>query len=103
MSQKITGVGGVLSAAHRDKKTGALHGHTWEVTVWVESGCSALDHQDCLQRILSKLDHTELPMQLAWGEDIAEFVAHEMAKMGVSVVGVDVARSLERIYARWVA
>lgn len=100
---KMTGVGAVLSAAHRDRETGTLHGHTWEVTAWVVAGRSALPHQDLLRIAISKLDHRELPTELAWGEDIAEWIADEMTLAGAAVLMVEVNRPAERIYAKWFA
>jgi len=95
----VIGVGGIVSAAHRDTGTGKLHGHTWEVTAWFCRGTDAVIRQCRLDSILSEIDHTELPDQLAWGEDIAEWVA---AKFDDSAcVAVDVSRPLERLYARW--
>jgi 6-pyruvoyl-tetrahydropterin synthase len=98
-----TGVGGFFSAAHRDTRTGALHGHTWEVTAWVEAGRNAAVPQDWLALVLRQLDHHELPAELAWGEDIAAHIAHQMTLAGAVVQQVDVSRPAERIYARWVA
>ena len=49
--------------------------------------------------ILSQIDHTTLPNTMAWGEDIAWFVAESWDD--TACVAVDVDRPLERIYARW--
>lgn len=97
----LTGVGGFFSAAHRDHDTGALHGHTWEVTAWFRRGTDATIRACRLQGILARLDHSELPARLAWGEDIAEWVGREFDDS--ACVAVDVARPAERIYARWEA
>jgi hypothetical protein len=101
MSRLLTGVGGYFSAAHRDHETGALHGHTWEVTAWFRKGTDAAIRACRLQGILAEIDHTELPGELAWGEDIAAWVAAKFADS--ACVAVDVARPAERIYARWEA
>jgi len=99
MSRILTGVGGIVSAAHRDTGTGTLHGHTWEITAWFRRGADAVSRQYRLNSILSRIDHTELPNTLAWGEDIAAWVAVQFDD--TACVAVDVSRPLERIYARW--
>lgn len=99
MSRSVFGVGGIVSAAHRDQATGALHGHTWEVTAWFRRGTDAMIRQCRLDGILKEIDHKELPDTLAWGEDIAEWVASRFDD--ASCVAVDVSRPLERLYARW--
>jgi len=99
MGRCVIGVGGIVSAAHRDATSGALHGHTWEVTAWFRRGTDITIRQCRLDSILKQIDHTELPCELAWGEDIAEWVARKFDDS--SCVAVDVARPLERFYARW--
>lgn len=99
MGGSIIGVGGIVSAAHRDIGTGRLHGHTWEVTAWFRRGTDATIRQCRLDGILKQIDHTELPDTLAWGEDLAEWVASQFDD--TSCVAVDVSRPMERIYARW--
>lgn len=97
----LTGVGAIFSAAHRDTATGAMHGHTWEVTVWLTGRPNATASQAKLQAILATLDHGTLPDVLAWGEDLARHVAEQWQDS--ACVTVDVSRPLERIYARWAA
>lgn len=98
----LTGVGAVLEAAHSDKKTGMMHGHTWEIEAWVASGRDALGHQARLEHILARYDHGTLPAELAWGEAIAFWVAEELIKSGAIVEQVDVSRPARRLFARWI-
>jgi len=95
----LTGVGGIFCAAHRDLKSGALQGHSWEVTAWFTGRPNAAHRQEQLAAILRRLDHTELGVELSWGEDIAQRVAERFSDS--MCVQVDVSRPLERIYARW--
>jgi hypothetical protein len=44
-----------------------------------------------------KFDHSILPDELAWGEDLAERIGLDMR-----AAAVDVSRPLEGIYAKWV-
>lgn len=93
---KLTGVGGVFCAAHRTPE-GALHGHSYEVTVWFRHGHDARMLQRHLASVIADLDHGELPEHLTWGEQLAEHFATSLP----GAVQVDVSRPLERIYARW--
>ncbi len=98
MSKVSTGVGGIFSAAHRDITSGQLHGHTWEVTAWFDGGGCAVQLQHALSVALSEVDHTLLPENLAWGEEIAAWVGDKLKHLGC--IRVDVSRPLERIFAR---
>lgn len=89
----LTGVGGHFCAAHRDRASGALHGHTWEVEAWFDDG-DARDRGTQLASTLANLDHSELPDRLAYGEQIAE---HLLALLGAQKVLVR--RPAERIFA----
>lgn len=95
----LTGVGGFFCAAHRDTGNGVLHGHTWEVIAWFTGRSNAVLRQRQLAAILETIDHTELPNELAWGEDIARYIAERFNDK--SCVAVDLSRPSERIYARW--
>jgi 6-pyruvoyl-tetrahydropterin synthase len=88
-------VGAVFCAAHKDKFTGQLHGHTWEVEATFLAGRNASELQEELVAVLKTLDHSLLPDNLAWSEDIAEFVLQSLD--GCKAVAVK--RPLERIYA----
>lgn len=99
VNRTLTGVGGVFCAAHRDIATGCLHGHSWEVTAWFTGRPNAAHRQEQLAAILRRLDHTELGVELSWGEDIAKRVADNFDDR--ACVQVDVSRPLERMYARW--
>lgn len=89
----LTGVSGILSAAHRSRE-GIMHGHTWEVTCWWSDCPDAVAKQAELTKYLSIFDHTVLADGLAWGEKLAEAILH-----GMKCVKVEVSRPLERIYA----
>lgn len=89
-----TGVSAFLSAAHRDRSTGCLHGHTWEIVAWFADG-DASRRKAQLEAQVSALDHAELPADLAWGEDLAR---HFLIRLeGCDEVIVN--RPAERIYA----
>lgn len=93
-----TGVGGFFCAAHADKDTGVLHGHTWEVTAWFRSHCphDAVALQGKLNDALAVLDHSVLPDELAWGEAIARHILAQFR----DCIEVVVSRPAERIYAK---
>lgn len=95
----LTGVGGFFCAAHSDLARGVVHGHTWEVTAWFTGRPNAAHRQEQLGFILRKIDHTELGVELSWGEDIAAYIARQF--YDPACVQVDVSRPLERLYARW--
>lgn len=91
-----TGVGFLLSCAHRDKKTGEMHGHTYEVTCWYRHiGDDAEQLRDFCKFACRDLDHSVLPEDLAWAEQLATEV-----KRRTGASEVIVARPLERLYAR---
>lgn len=99
MSKTLTGVSGHFSAAHRSSD-GVLHGHTWKVTAWFETPAKAdaTLYKAALDGLLGVWDHTELPENLAWAEDIAGAVG----KL-TNCVEVLVSRDLEGYHARWLA
>lgn len=105
---KFTGAGGVFCAAHADKTTGNMHGHTWQVIAWFYMG-EAEAVRDLLQGILKTIDHTTLPPELAWGEDLAEWIAGKLnenpncpaPRSTPLCVRVQVNRPAEHIYAEW--
>lgn len=96
---KLTGVSGVISAAHYSRE-GVLHGHTWQVVVWFHANGEVILSADRRKRMLAdylqKFDHSVLPEQLSWGEDLAERIGLDMR-----AAAVDVSRPLEGIYAKW--
>jgi hypothetical protein len=95
----LTGVGGIFCAAHRDLATGSLHGHSWEVTAWFTGRPNASHRQEQLAAILRRFDQIELAIERSWGEDTARRIADRFND--TACVQVDVARPLERLYARW--
>lgn len=92
-----TGISGHFSATHRSPE-GQLHGHTWHVTAWFKNSYrgDARCFQAAFDRLLARFDHSELPDDLSWGEDIAR----QIAVIG-SCDEVEVSRPAERIHARW--
>lgn len=96
---KLTGVSGIISAAHYSK-SGVLHGHTWHVLVWHDSSPELADaelRKSDLFYYLKALDHSVLPDELAWGENLAEKIGLDL-KASI----VEVSRPLEGIYAKWI-
>ena len=96
---KLTGVGGIFSAAHQPPEGGDVHGHSYEVTAWFPAGEDARVLQARLAAILEPLDHKVLADELASGETIAEHIGRHLD----GCRQVEVRRPLERIYARWSA
>lgn len=92
---KLTGVGGVFCASHNSPE-GALHGHSYEVRAWFRKD-DARTLQADLAIVLGQLDHTHLPGEIAWAEDLAERIAHRLP----GCVEVEISRPLERLFARW--
>jgi len=92
----LTGVSGHFSAAHKGAD-GSIHGHTWQVMAWFETPtrCDAICHKAALDGLLGHWDHSILPDELAWGEDIARTVG----KL-VNCVEVIVSRPLDGLHAR---
>lgn len=92
--KSLTGVGAIISAAHRSKY-GVVHGHTWEIVAWYDYEPDAVAKQQELEKYLSIFDHTILGDDMAWGEALGRAIIH-----GLGCVKVDVNRPLERIYAQ---
>jgi len=100
MSKVLIGVSGHFSAAHRDRDTGEIHGHTWHVLAKFNPPCrvNSICHKAALDALLSHWDHKMLPDDLAWAEDIARAVG-----CLVNCVEVQVSRPAEGFYAWWFA
>jgi hypothetical protein len=95
--EMLTGVSGHFSATHKSPE-GKWHGHTWYVKAWFRNNhrLDARVMQASLNTMLARYDHSELPEDLAWGEDIAR----EIATL-INCVEVEVSRPAEGIYANW--
>ena len=95
--EMLTGVSGHFSATHKSPE-GKWHGHTWYIKAWFRNKhrLDARLMQASLNTMLARYDHSELPENLAWGEDIAR----EIATI-VNCVEVEVSRPAEGIYAKW--
>lgn len=95
----LSGVRAILSAAHVGPE-GTIHGHTWEIVAWfLASETDARDLLSLLDAKVGAIDHTMLPHDLSRGEDIARWVGSSLP----GCVQVDVSRSAERIFAKWIA
>ena len=109
--RRLTGVRTVLSAAHRDQRTGQIHGHTWEVVAWfLYNGTDQSVRKHTLEAVVKRLDHTCLPDKIAWGEALAEHICHEVndeyscyGASSLDCIAVDVNRPSEGIFARYEA
>lgn len=89
----LTGVSGIISAAHRSKD-GNLHGHTWEVVAWWAEGPCAVERKAALTKYLSTFDHAVLADDCAWGEALATAIL-----LGMNCEKVEVRRPLEGLFA----
>lgn len=101
----LTGVSGHFSAAHHGPegdplRQSGIHGHTWVVTAWFRSdrGSDARCFKAALDSLLKLWDHSLMPPELAWGEDIARAVGTL-----ANCVEVTVSREAEGFHARWLA
>lgn len=89
----LTGVGSILSAAHRSRD-GNLHGHTWEVVCWWVNEPDATEKQKELDNYLKVFDHSVLADGIAWAESLGRAILH-----GMDCQKVEIKRPLERLYA----
>jgi 6-pyruvoyl-tetrahydropterin synthase len=96
VSERVTGVRGRFCAAHYSPE-GALHGHSYLVSVAFAEAEDARPLKLQLDRVLSTLDHCELPRMLSRAEDLAEHIA--LACPGAIEVVVD--RPLDDFFGRW--
>jgi hypothetical protein len=73
-----------------------MHGHTWKVRAWFETGgrTDARLYKAALDVMLRQWDHTTLPDELAWGEDIGLTILTLC-----NCVRVEVMRPMEGFYA----
>jgi hypothetical protein len=91
-----TGVSAVFCAAHKSRE-GKIHGHTWEILAWWDSGPEtpcAVQKKKELEEYLSVFDHTVLADGLSWGEYLGKAILH-----GMQCCKVEVRRPLEGFYA----
>lgn len=92
----MIGVGAVLSVSHKDTVRKEVHGHSYEVIAWFESG-DMVGLQKLLLGVVRQLDHTTLPDEMTRAEDIAKWIGKRLA----GCKRVEANRPLERNYA-WV-
>jgi 6-pyruvoyl-tetrahydropterin synthase len=95
----LTGVGAIICAAHAERLSGVVHGHTYEVTAWHECPDSndAVILQNHLQGVCSAFDHTTLAPELSRAEDLAAAI---LRLSPPTCVEVEIRRPLERLYAK---
>lgn len=89
----LTGVTGIVSAAHHSKD-GKLHGHTWEIKAWWPAGECAVELKKRLGAYLVDFDHQLLGDCAAWGEAMGKCIL-----LGLDCCRVEVSRPLEGIFA----
>ena len=94
---KLTGVGGIFSAAHQPPEGGDVHGHSYEVIAWFAAGEDARVLQARLAAVLEPLDHRVLAANWRRARRSPSMIGRNLA----GCRQVDVSRPLERIYARW--
>lgn len=108
--RKLTGVRASLNASHRNRTTGVVHGHRWNVTLWFLSYSSPADAvhlRNALTEYLARYEGKCLPDKLAWAEDLACAIMHGMTpdphgydgRLG-EVVAVEISREREGLLAR---
>lgn len=90
-----TGAVALLSAAHINPESGAIHGHTWEVTAWISPATDAERFKQDLEYILSEWDHGTLPADLWTAEALAKIVGERLGCTEVLI------KRAEGYLARW--
>ena len=78
-----TGATVKLRAEHRDRVTGKVHSHTWQITALVDASrnrcpTDATSVRRHLQRWVDQHSGTCLPDRIAWAEDMARDVEAHM-------------------------
>lgn len=96
----LTGVGWHISAAHADRLTGDVHGHTWEVTAWHSCQADVVVLQSDLKLICEAFDHKILSPELSRAEDLAAVILRLSLP---SCIEVELRRPAERLYAKAMA
>lgn len=88
-----------IAAAHKDRLTGQVHGHTYFVKAWHECPDSndAVVLQNHLRTLCATWDHAVLPDELARGEDWAVAI---MRLSPPTCVEVEILRNGEGLYAK---
>lgn len=101
MPTVLTGARVSLTADHRERGTGRVHGHTWTITAWQTEGGNALWLQDSLNSWASQYEGGCLPDRIAWGEDMAADVARFLTSEFSEPTRVEVTREKEGLFAEW--
>jgi hypothetical protein len=106
--QKLTGARGTLRASHRDQATGDVHNHEWEITAWWPyNGTSGEVRRHQLEEQIKSLEGRCLPDQIAWAENLAEYIVHAINSEYACYGGygtcclAEIVRHDERLLARW--
>jgi hypothetical protein len=83
-------------AAHRDRRTGAVHGHSYLASAWFPyTGGDVQVLREYLIDEIRPLDHSELPEHLTWAEDIAAYLLGVLPNCS----RVRISRPLEGLHA----
>lgn len=86
-----------ISAAHRRKGGGPIHGHTWRLLVsWEYTGQCAEELKMDIILACRPFDQDTLPDELARGEELAEYLGKKLG-----AVRVDIWRDAEGFGAVW--
>lgn len=102
----VSGVRGSLTAQHRSR-SGHVHEHTWEITVWFKGKdreiVDATHVKQQLDDLLLSYSGKCLPDRIAWAEHLAGEIASSMYCQWDShfVTGVDVLRHKEGLLVQW--
>lgn len=81
----MIGARATFCAAHKLPQHPELHGHSYEVWAYTDSGCVE-DWQTTLTLLLGDLDHKTLPPKLSTMEDIARWIGRKIAAKRVRVI-----------------
>lgn len=97
----LSGVGAVLRAEHRNRTTGKVHGHEWEVRAWFYyDGTDAEIRKYQLEEALRPYQGTCLPDALAWAEQMVAWLA-AVLNGGADCRRATISRHQEMLYAEW--
>lgn len=102
LARKLTGVSATLEANHRNA-AGDMHSHTWDITVWCSYSGDAILLRWALDRLLEPHQGKCLPDAIAWAENLAAWIAAELASEICQPAEVEINRTEERLHAKWIA
>lgn len=94
----MIGARAIFCAGHKLPQHESVHGHSYEVWAYVESGCVE-ELQDRLREVCADLDHTMLNDILP--EPTMECIARHVGAMITDAVRVVVNRPIEGMCCEW--